>query len=279
MQFLRFSIVFFWCRRVISVSRLDRETSGVLVAATCQEGADALTEQFKEHRVSKRYLALCTGRLEPPEGNGGWCVFSFCGWILILWNWLDFLMLPSKNIAVSIFNYQTQKYPIFTFWSQHFITRTGGETIHSKKNLTIFFSFPGEISAKLFIFGFAEKYRVSGRNMGKKTSQRTGDTFARSKNIGILHRNLTVIWIYYITWSIVINMSIWHEIMKVIVWKRFPFWNNPGFGCFNLWNGPSYRFLWFPAWIPGLRITQGKAINYHVPSLGCLSPAMCEGPK
>lgn len=59
------------CRRVISVSRLDRETSGVLVAATCQEGADALTEQFKEHRVFKRYLALCTGRLEPPEGKGG----------------------------------------------------------------------------------------------------------------------------------------------------------------------------------------------------------------
>jgi len=53
------------------VSRLDRETSGVLVAATCQEGADALTEQFKEHRVFKRYLALCTGRVEPPEGKGG----------------------------------------------------------------------------------------------------------------------------------------------------------------------------------------------------------------
>ncbi len=134
MQFLHFSIVFFWCRRVISVSRLDRETSGVLVAATCQEGADALTEQFKEHRVFKRYLALCTGRLEPPEGNGGWCVFSFCGWILIEWNWLDFFMLSSKNIAVSIFNYQTQKYPMFTFWSQHFITPTGREAI--QKNLT-----------------------------------------------------------------------------------------------------------------------------------------------
>lgn len=35
---------------------------------------------------------------------------------------------------------------------------------------------------------------------------------------------------------------------------------------------------WFPAWIPGLRVTQGKAINDHVPSLGLLSAATCEGP-
>eukprot|EP00439_Symbiodinium_sp_Y106_P057532 s1409_g8.t1 len=34
-------------RQVISVSRLDRDTSGVLVAATSTEGADCLTEQFK----------------------------------------------------------------------------------------------------------------------------------------------------------------------------------------------------------------------------------------
>lgn len=74
LHFSHFSIFasrLFFGRRVISVSRLDRETSGVLVAATCQEGADALTEQFKEHHVFKRYLALCTGRLEPPEGKGG----------------------------------------------------------------------------------------------------------------------------------------------------------------------------------------------------------------
>lgn len=51
-------------RRVISVSRLDRDTSGLLVAATCAAGADALTDQFKAHQVFKRYLALCTGRVE-----------------------------------------------------------------------------------------------------------------------------------------------------------------------------------------------------------------------
>lgn len=36
---------------------------------------------------------------------------------------------------------------------------------------------PGEISAKLFISGFAEKYRASGRNIEKKTpSQQTSWT-------------------------------------------------------------------------------------------------------
>lgn len=42
------SLLVFCARRVISVSRLDRDTSGVLVAATCQEGADCLTNQFKD---------------------------------------------------------------------------------------------------------------------------------------------------------------------------------------------------------------------------------------
>ena len=42
------SLLVFCARRVISVSRLDRDTSGVLVAATCQEGTDCLTNQFKD---------------------------------------------------------------------------------------------------------------------------------------------------------------------------------------------------------------------------------------
>lgn len=55
--------------RIISVSRLDRDTSGVLVAATSQAGADCLTEQFKEHTVFKQYLALAVGRVEPRQGE------------------------------------------------------------------------------------------------------------------------------------------------------------------------------------------------------------------
>ncbi|CAK9059970.1 unnamed protein product [Durusdinium trenchii] len=56
-------------RRVVSVSRLDRDTSGVLVCALGTEAAEVLTQQFKEHQVFKRYLALCTGRVEPAEGE------------------------------------------------------------------------------------------------------------------------------------------------------------------------------------------------------------------
>ena len=51
------------------MSRLDRDTSGLLVAATCFAGADALTDQFKAHQVFKRYLALCTGRVEGLQGR------------------------------------------------------------------------------------------------------------------------------------------------------------------------------------------------------------------
>lgn len=54
---------------IVSVSRLDRDTSGVLVAATSAEGAECLTEQFKEHSVYKRYLALCKGRVKPLTGE------------------------------------------------------------------------------------------------------------------------------------------------------------------------------------------------------------------
>ncbi|CAE7578682.1 truC [Symbiodinium sp. CCMP2592] len=56
-------------RQVISVSRLDRDTSGVLVAATSTEGADCLTEQFKAHSVFKRYLALCSGWVADARGQ------------------------------------------------------------------------------------------------------------------------------------------------------------------------------------------------------------------
>ena len=170
MQFLHFSIVasrLFFCRRVISVSRLDRETSGVLVAATCQEGADALTEQFKEHRVFKRYLALCTGRLEPPEGKGGWSVF----WFL----WMDSHFV--KLICFKRFSSKNNILPNSKLSDvyQHFIT-AGDYAVHNQTwrfkfdidescFFLLFSSFPGEISAKLFISGFAEKYRVSGRNM------------------------------------------------------------------------------------------------------------------
>lgn len=57
-------------RKVRLVHRLDRETSGVLIAAKTQPAAAALSQAFAERRVKKRYLALvCGGAPEPSAGE------------------------------------------------------------------------------------------------------------------------------------------------------------------------------------------------------------------
>ena len=50
------------------VHRLDRTTSGVVLAAKTQEAFDYLKQEFKERRVEKKYLAWVYG--ETPEGHG-----------------------------------------------------------------------------------------------------------------------------------------------------------------------------------------------------------------
>ncbi len=49
------------------VHRLDKETSGVLVAAKTADAHQALTAAFANRQVKKTYLAICTGR--PPNGR------------------------------------------------------------------------------------------------------------------------------------------------------------------------------------------------------------------
>ena len=49
------------------VHRLDKETSGVLVAAKTLEMQQKLTALFASRKVYKEYLAICIGR--PPEGE------------------------------------------------------------------------------------------------------------------------------------------------------------------------------------------------------------------
>lgn len=44
------------------VHRLDKETSGVLIAAKNQAMHQALTELFSERKIEKRYIAVCKGR-------------------------------------------------------------------------------------------------------------------------------------------------------------------------------------------------------------------------
>ncbi len=47
--------------RVYAIHRLDRPTSGVLVFGRSREAAAAISRQFEERRVSKRYLAVVRG--------------------------------------------------------------------------------------------------------------------------------------------------------------------------------------------------------------------------
>ena len=50
--------------RPFLVHRLDRDTSGIILVAKTKEAAVL----FPKVRAEKRYLAVCSGSLEPPEG-------------------------------------------------------------------------------------------------------------------------------------------------------------------------------------------------------------------
>src|SRR3990172_10904781 len=50
------------------VHRLDKDTSGLLVAAKNQEAFEFLKEQFLKREVTKKYLALVEGAPKEKEG-------------------------------------------------------------------------------------------------------------------------------------------------------------------------------------------------------------------
>ncbi len=51
------------------VHRLDKDTSGLLVVAKNERTLRALQAEIKARRVSRSYLALVHGRVDPPEGT------------------------------------------------------------------------------------------------------------------------------------------------------------------------------------------------------------------
>ncbi len=55
-------------RRPGIVHRLDKDTSGVMVVAKHEQAFHGIARQFKDREVSKKYLALVWGRVEPNEG-------------------------------------------------------------------------------------------------------------------------------------------------------------------------------------------------------------------
>ena len=58
-----------FARRGGVVHRLDKETSGILILAKNEESFVSLQTQFKSREVKKTYIALCHGRIAPPEGE------------------------------------------------------------------------------------------------------------------------------------------------------------------------------------------------------------------
>jgi 23S rRNA pseudouridine1911/1915/1917 synthase len=51
------------------VHRIDKDTSGLLVVAKNDSAHLHLAKQFEEHTISRKYLALCWGKLKPASGK------------------------------------------------------------------------------------------------------------------------------------------------------------------------------------------------------------------
>ena len=56
----------------LTVHRLDLATSGLLVMARGPRMQRALSSLFEQRQVSKRYVAMVAGLLEPPAAADGW---------------------------------------------------------------------------------------------------------------------------------------------------------------------------------------------------------------
>ncbi|MGK2909902.1 MAG: RluA family pseudouridine synthase [Sphingobium sp.] len=51
------------------VHRIDKDTSGLLVAAKTDKAHEGLARQFKDHSIQRLYAAVVAGRLIPPSGT------------------------------------------------------------------------------------------------------------------------------------------------------------------------------------------------------------------
>lgn len=51
------------------VHRLDKDVSGLMIIPTTQDGFDYFKSQFKQHTITKKYIALVEGPIERDEGE------------------------------------------------------------------------------------------------------------------------------------------------------------------------------------------------------------------
>ena len=52
------------------VHRIDKDTSGLMVAAKTDRAHEGLARQFHDHTIDRRYKAIVTGRPVPSDGRG-----------------------------------------------------------------------------------------------------------------------------------------------------------------------------------------------------------------
>lgn len=102
-------------RRVYTVHRLDRPTSGVLLFGLTPDAARAVADQFEAQRVGKRYLAVVRGWPEPagrieqplddPEADspGRRAPRPAC---------TDYRRLATVELAVAVTRYPTSRYAL-----------------------------------------------------------------------------------------------------------------------------------------------------------------------
>lgn len=91
-------------KRAGIVHRLDKETSGIILAAKTLDAFVNLQSQFKERKVQKTYLALTHGKIEPMEGEINVAVGR------LPWNRKRFGVLPGGRESVTMYKVLGIKY-------------------------------------------------------------------------------------------------------------------------------------------------------------------------
>ncbi len=87
--------------------RLDKETSGIILAAKNPEAFLNLQAQFKERKVQKTYIALTHGKIEPGEGEINVAVGR------LPWNRKRFGVLSGGRESITKYKVLSIKYYVF----------------------------------------------------------------------------------------------------------------------------------------------------------------------
>lgn len=60
----------------ITIHRLDKETSGLMIMAKNKKTANKISKQFENREVEKEYQAICCGKIDPSSGTWNQAIFT-----------------------------------------------------------------------------------------------------------------------------------------------------------------------------------------------------------